>query len=67
MVPAEGNCDDADASPVQSTGGTMCTMLPHLGQARIWPIASALRTLSRERHVSQVTRNGSTANDAKRG
>ena len=35
-------------------------MLPHFGQAWISPIASALRTFSRERHVSQMTRKAST-------
>jgi hypothetical protein len=58
-VSAVGKGDDAEAWPVQSVGGAICTMLPHFGQARIWPIASALRTFSRERQVSQVTRKGS--------
>jgi hypothetical protein len=35
-------------------------MLPHFGQEWISPIALASRTLSRARHVSQVTRKGST-------
>jgi hypothetical protein len=35
-------------------------MLPHLGQARIWPIASALRTRRRVLQVTQVIENGST-------
>src|SRR6476659_358839 len=33
-------------------------MLPHFGHAWIWPITSALRIFSRERHVTQVIRNG---------
>ena len=32
-------------------------MLPHLGQARIVPMASALRTASRARHVVQLMEN----------
>lgn len=32
----------------QPAGGTMATMLPHLGQAWICPIASGSRTFSRE-------------------
>jgi hypothetical protein len=35
----------------QSTGGTICTMLPHLGQARISPITDSSLTLSRARQV----------------
>lgn len=41
-------------------GGTIATMLPHLGQAWICPMASGSRTFSRERHVSHITRKGST-------
>lgn len=48
------------ASALQSAGGKMCTMLPHLGQAWISPITSGLRIFSRERQVSQVTRKGCT-------
>jgi hypothetical protein len=47
------------SSAAQPSGGVINTMLPHFGQARIWPMASGLRTLSRERQVSQVTRKGS--------
>jgi hypothetical protein len=35
----------------QPTGGTICTMLPHLGHARIWPMTDSSLTLSRTRHV----------------
>jgi hypothetical protein len=41
----------ADDDRFQSTGGTICTMLPHLGQARISPITDSSLTLSRERQV----------------
>jgi hypothetical protein len=41
-------------------GGVACTMPPHLGQARIWPIASRLRTFRRALHVRQWIVNSST-------
>jgi hypothetical protein len=34
-------------------GWVTITMLPHLGQGRIWPIARALRTASRPWQVVQ--------------
>ncbi len=36
-----------EESRFQPKGGTTCTMLPHLGQARIWPITDSSLTLSR--------------------
>jgi hypothetical protein len=48
------------ASLLHPAGAAICTMLPHFGQAWISPIAAALRTLSRDRHVSQITRKAST-------
>lgn len=44
----------------QPCGGTTCTMLPHLGQARIRPTACSLRTFSRALQVVQVIENNST-------
>ena len=35
----------------QPTGGTICTMLPHLGQATMSPMADSSLTLSRAWHV----------------
>lgn len=44
----------------QPAGGWIRTMLPHFGHSWIWPMTSGLRIFSRERHVSQMIRNGST-------
>ena len=43
----------ASSAPLrfQSTGGTTCTMLWHLGQDRIWPMADSSLTLSRAEQV----------------
>ena len=49
------------ASPCQPGGATTCTMLSHLGQERIWPMAAALRTFSFAWQVVQVMLKGSTA------
>jgi hypothetical protein len=35
----------------QPTGGTTCTMLPHLGHARIWPMTDSSLTFRRTRQV----------------
>jgi hypothetical protein len=45
---------------VRLGGAVICTMLPHFGHAKICPIAAALRTVSRDWHVTQVILNGST-------
>jgi len=42
-------------------GGTTCTMLPHLGQARISPRTESSLTLSRARQVVHSIVNNSTA------
>ena len=56
----DGVIGAATAAAGQPAGGTMCTMLPHFGQAWISPITSGLRIFSRERHVSQMIRKDST-------
>lgn len=45
---------DGAACSRQSGGGATWTMLPHLGQFRMAPIAEAFRTLSRTSQVGQV-------------
>jgi hypothetical protein len=45
---------------VSSPGGCIMTILPHLGHARICPIAELSRTRSRDWHVVQEIENGST-------
>lgn len=40
---------------VESSGGVIITMLPHFGQATIWPINDLSRTLSRALQVVQDT------------
>jgi hypothetical protein len=49
-----------DTSACQPGGASTCTMLSHLGQERIWPMAVALRTFSFAWHVVQVMLKGST-------
>ena len=44
-----------------SSGAVTCTMLPHRGQAMIWPMADRSRTESRAWQVTQVMRKSSTA------
>lgn len=43
--------DSVDVERAQPTGGTTCTMLPHLGHMRISPITDPSLTLSRARQV----------------
>jgi hypothetical protein len=38
----------------QPSGGLTITMPPHLGQARMWPMAASSRTFSRDLQVVQV-------------
>jgi hypothetical protein len=49
------------AERFQPIGGTTCTMLLHLGQARMSPIADSSRTLSRALQVVQWMMKSSTA------
>jgi hypothetical protein len=51
----------------QPSGGTICTMLPHLGHSRIWPITPTSRTLSRAVQVVHVTVNRAIACSAGEG
>jgi hypothetical protein len=62
LVGAIGMPRDVAVSSVgrQPAGGSMSTMLPHLGQARIWPMADASRTLRRAWQVVQSTVKSST-------
>ena len=45
---------------VSPAGASINTMLPHLGQARICPIAAGSRTFSRARQVVHAIEKGST-------
>jgi hypothetical protein len=49
-----------ESAALVPVGAATWTMLPHLGQAMIWPMSDALRTESRARHVTQVILKGST-------
>lgn len=54
-------CDgDEEVPGFQSAGGLINTMPPHLGQARILPMADSSRTFSRVWHVVQGRANSST-------
>lgn len=50
----------ADVCPCASDGGCTITMLPHLGQERIWPTADLSRTFSRDLQVVQEIEKDST-------
>jgi hypothetical protein len=65
ILPAESGGAAASCAAVggcQPAGGATCTMLLHLGQLRICPIAARSRTLSRARQVGQAMANNSTMN-----
>src|SRR5690606_20462326 len=53
-------CPPAACSAGACAGGSTSTMLPHLGQASIWPIASGLVTRKLRRHVVHCIENGCT-------
>ena len=56
---AVGRSAFSAAPELQLGGGLTITMPPHLGQARIWPIAACSRTFSRDLQVVQVMENKS--------